>query len=74
MALAVKMATFYRVLEYWSVGVLAKAKTSIFKLNFSFQSSITPLLHHSSKLTQEGKDHSNPSEVNLKPDLSNLYF
>jgi hypothetical protein len=44
------------VLEYWSVG---KSQSSIFNLSRFFQYSITPALHHSSRLPLEGKTHSN---------------
>ena len=40
------------VLEYWSVG---KSEGQNFNLNWFFHYSITPPLHHSSRLPQGGK-------------------
>jgi hypothetical protein len=40
------------VLQYWSVG---KSESPNFNLNESFHYSITPPLHHSSRLPQGGK-------------------
>ena len=45
------------VLEYWSVG---KSEGQNFDLNWFFHYSITPPLHYSSGLPQEGKEHSSP--------------
>jgi hypothetical protein len=42
MDLPVQVATCFGVLEYWSIGVLAKQKPT-FNLNWSFHYSITPL-------------------------------
>ncbi len=44
-------------LEYWSVG---KSEGQNFNLNCFFHYSTTPPLHHSSRLPQEGKEHSSP--------------
>ena len=52
MALSVKIASRFGVLEYWSVG---KSESPNFNLNESFHYSTTPLLHHSSILPQGGK-------------------
>ena len=60
MALQVKIASFFGVLEYWSVG---KSKSPYFNLNLSFHYSITPQLHHSSRLPQGGKSMEVPSGV-----------
>ena len=54
------------VLEYWSIGVLAKTKAHN-KLNWSFHYSITPPLHHSSRLPQGGKSMGGPSGGSAKP-------
>jgi hypothetical protein len=53
-ALLVEIARCFGVLEYWSVG---KSKSPNFNLNESFHYSITPPLHHSSRLPIKGKDH-----------------
>jgi hypothetical protein len=45
------------VLEYWSAS---KSEGQNFKLNWFFHYSITPPLHHSRRLPEEGKEHSNP--------------
>ena len=44
-------------MEYWSVGVLEcwQKSKSEFNLNWSLHYSITPPLHHSSRLPQGGK-------------------
>jgi hypothetical protein len=44
------------VLEYWSVG---KSESPIFNLSWFFHYSIAPALHHSSRLSQKAKPHSN---------------
>jgi hypothetical protein len=44
MALPVKIASGFGVLEYWSIGVLEKAKAQI---STCIGLLITPLLHHS---------------------------
>ena len=54
----------FGVLEYWSVG---KNKSPNFNLNWFLHYSITPQLHHSSKLRQEGKSMEAPSEGSPKP-------
>ena len=54
MTFPVKIASCFGVLEYWSVG---KSESPNFNLNESFHYSITPPLHHSSRLPQVGKDH-----------------
>jgi hypothetical protein len=46
------------VLEYWSVG---KSKSPNFNLNWFFHYSITPPLHHSSRLPKGGKTIEAPS-------------
>ena len=66
MALPVQMASYFGVLEYWSIGVLAKRKPT-FNLNWSFHYSITPPLHHSSRLPQGGKSMGAPSGGSAKP-------
>jgi hypothetical protein len=67
MALPVHVATCFGVLEYWRIGVLAKRKLT-FTLNWSFYYSITPPLHHSSRLPQVGKSMGAPSGGSAKPD------
>ena len=54
------------VLEYWSIGVLAKRKLT-FDLNWSFHYSTTPPLHHSRRLPQVGKSMGAPSGGSPKP-------
>ena len=66
MTLLVLVATCFGVLEYWTIGVLAKRKPT-FNLNFSFHYSITPPLHHSSRLPQIGKSMGAPSGGSAKP-------
>jgi hypothetical protein len=66
MALPVQVRT---VLEYWSIGVLEcwqKRKPEC-SLNWSFHYSITPPLHHSSRLPQGGKSMEAPSGGSAKP-------
>jgi hypothetical protein len=63
MALPVKIASCFGVLEYWSTGVLEcwqKRKPS-FQLELVFF--ITPLLHHSRRLPQGGKSIEAPQEA-----------
>jgi hypothetical protein len=64
MALPVKIASCLGVLEYWSVG---KSESPNFNLNESFHYSITPPLHHSSRLPQGGKTIETPSGGSPKP-------
>ena len=52
------------MLEYWSVG---KSEIPNFNLNWSFHYSITPPLHHSSRLPQGGKSMEAPSRGSAKP-------
>ena len=54
---------------FWSTGVLEcwKKQKPEFILSESFHYSITPSLHHSSRLPQEGKDHSKPLRGHPKP-------
>ena len=57
------------LLEYWSIGVLEcwKKGKPEFNLNRSFHYSITPPLHHSSRLEQGGKSMEAPSGGSRKP-------
>jgi hypothetical protein len=47
---------------FWSTGVLVKAKAGNFNSDWSFHYFITPPLHHSSRLPQEGKTIEVPPE------------
>jgi hypothetical protein len=67
MALPVKMTSAFKVLEYWTIGVLEKAKTLISICISSYYYSITPPLHCSSRLPLEGKTIEAPSGVGSKP-------
>jgi hypothetical protein len=67
MALPVKIASGFGVLEYWIIGVLEKSESPSFNLNESFHYSITPPLHHSSRLPQGGKTIEAPSGFSPKP-------
>ena len=57
------------VLEYWSIGVLEcwQKRKAEFSLHCSFHYSITPPLHHSSRLPQGGKSMGGPSGGSAKP-------
>jgi hypothetical protein len=44
MALSIKTAKGLGVLEFWSIGVLEKAKLEVISLNKSLHYSTTPLL------------------------------
>jgi len=55
MALPVKMTYSFGVLEYWSIGVLEKAKTRISTGISHYHYSITPPLHYSSVIPHKGK-------------------
>ena len=60
---------------FWSIGVLAKANARNFNVDCFFHYSITPPLHHSSRLPQEGKTNEVPPEGNpeLEPPGLTLY-
>ena len=64
MALPVKIASCFVVLEYWSIG---KSERPNFNLNESFHYSTTPPLHHSSRLPQGEKTIEAPSGGSPKP-------
>jgi len=77
MALPVKIVSCFGVPEYWSIGVLEKAKTQISALIISlYHYSITPTLHYSSRLTHRGKNLKAPSGGSSKPshEARILYF
>ena len=60
MTLPVKIAGYFGVLGYWSVG---KRQSPKLKLNESFHYSITPSLHYSSRLPLEKKTVEIPAGV-----------
>jgi hypothetical protein len=66
MALPVQVPT---VLKYWSIGVLEcwKKRKPEFSSNWFFHYSITPPLHHSSRLEQVGKSVEARSGGSAKP-------
>jgi len=67
MVLPVKIARGHGVLEFWSIGVLEKAKPEVISLNKSLHCSITPPLHYSSRLPHEGRTIQAPCGGGSKP-------
>jgi hypothetical protein len=61
-------------LEYWSIGVLEKAKTQSFNFETFLHDSITPPLHYSTRLAYEGKTPEAPSGGSSKPGPLGLGF
>jgi hypothetical protein len=61
-ALPVKIASCFGVLEYWIIGVLQKAGRTISTSDSPF---ITPSLHYSSRLSHEGKTSEVPSVLSV---------
>ena len=66
------MACCFGVREYWSVGVLEKARARISTWISPYHHSITPPLHYSNRLTHQGKTLKTPSGGSSKPGPSGL--
>ena len=67
-ALPVRIAVCFVVLDYWSIGVLAKANTTNFNLNWSFHSSIVPADRCKRRKIIEAPSGGSPKPGPLGPD------
>jgi hypothetical protein len=74
MALPVKMASYFGVLEYRSIGVLENFKAQIPTEICPYHYSITPPLHYPSGIPHQGKTLKAPSGDRAKPSPPGLDF